>query len=78
MNITERKYVRFPFTAHRFIYKVGDISTSGILSIKSPSRKVWVSLLLVVRVSIGCLSTQANVTLYRTDSRDLRRKCCRL
>lgn len=70
-TITESKQVLVIFTAHGFICKGGNILNGGSHSVQSPSRDVWISRLLVVKILMGCLSTQTNVKLCRTASHHL-------
>lgn len=67
----EQEQVQVLFKIHGFTYEVGNIPISRIRSIQSPLPNVWISRLLVVTVSIGCLSTHASVKLYRNASHDL-------
>lgn len=56
-TITERKRVRVTSTVHGFIYNVGSISIGGMRFVRPPPRNVWISRLLVITVSTGCLPT---------------------
>lgn len=61
----ERKQVWVISTAHGCIYKVGNVLIGGFHSPQSPSRNIWISQPIVIRILISYLSTQTSVKPYR-------------